>query len=211
MDFGGTCCVIIESRKSRNDIGMSPFSFFSFLTLFSYSVAAELLGVCVYPDAPAAGLPESLLSLPIFTPDGNHPRPYSLCCCWRCPGFLYTLPFPPAELCLLRLFRPAVIYSSSLGQLLPRSSSSFSKRYEAAKLDGPKYPANGLKKRGFSLHLSRSRLFCFVLPNDGRELVTFLYYGQRRIMLDGKSFEMMMAMAFSLTISLDYDSRLYRF
>jgi hypothetical protein len=89
-------------------------------------------------------------------------------------GF-YILSRFPQQLCLLRLFRPAVIYSSSLGQLLPRSSSSFSKRYEAAKLDGPKYPANGLKKRGFSLHLSRSRLFCFVLPNDGRELVTFLY------------------------------------
>jgi hypothetical protein len=57
----------------------------------------------------------------------------------------------------------SVIYSSSLGQLLPRSSSSFSKRYEAAKLDGPKYPANGLKKRGFSLHASlelTSFLFC---------------------------------------------------
>jgi hypothetical protein len=60
------------------------------------------------------------------------------------------------------------------------------------------------------MHLSLAPVF-FVLPNDGRELVTFLYYGQRRIMLDGKSFEMMMAMAFSLTISLDYDSRLYRF
>jgi hypothetical protein len=35
------------------------------------------------------------------------------------------------------------------------------------------------------------------------------FYTANGIMLDGKSFEMMMAMAFSLTISLDYDSRLY--
>ena len=98
MDFG-VCgrggymlCVIIESRKSRNDIGPPSSSLYVRITRCS------LLLLCVYIRTRRGGL---FFHFPFSLPTG-----IIYCCCWRCRVFIYSpLSFSFSVLCCVVIYR----------------------------------------------------------------------------------------------------------